>query len=91
MSKQTGEFPDEPQIPKGKPSKKRKGKYELWVFFEGGFWRKPHWWKMRTYPTLELAEQNLKAYQRKNTYGNRHCEIRVKEGMVESPCSLKET
>ncbi len=70
MSKQSGNFPDEPEVPIHKQAKKKKGKYELWMrhnLTDGSRnwfgWEK--WHKLRTYPTFELAEKNRLDYNRK--------------------------
>ena len=67
MSKQQGnDMPEVVERNKGK-SKKRHGKYQLWMRGKHSmFGMKPtDWHKIRSYETKELAEENLKACQRK--------------------------
>jgi hypothetical protein len=69
MSKQSGNTPDESEVPIHKQSKKRKGNYELWMRMNPKY--KEHttlnldWFKSRSYNTLELAKLNQKNMSRK--------------------------
>jgi len=64
-------------------SKKRKGKYEIWQKYNGDMtFFKNEWHKIRSYETRELAEKNLKDFERKlnhNIKFNWLFEIREKE------------
>lgn len=54
-------------------SKKRKGNFELWQKYNGDLnlsFLKNEWHKIRSYETRELAEKNLKDFDRKWNYGN---------------------
>lgn len=64
-------------------SKKRKGKYEIWRKFNGNLKSlKYGWHKIRSYETRELAEKNLKDFERKFNHNDKFnwlFEIREKE------------
>lgn len=85
MSKQSGNFPDEPEVPQHKQSKKKKGNYELWMRLNPKY-KDEHnrfsldWFKWRSYNTFDLAELNLENMRRKwNTREDRwQFEIREK-------------
>jgi hypothetical protein len=69
MSKQSGNFPDEPEVPTHKQTKKKKGKYELWVRINPKYEEYQtlnlDWFKFRSYNTLELAKLNMENNSRK--------------------------
>jgi hypothetical protein len=84
MSKQQGtDIPEVVERNKGK-SKKRHGKYQLWMRGKHGMLgsnRVPQWHKIRSYVTMELAEQNLQMCDRKwNALGDSwEFEIRIED------------
>ena len=62
MSKQQGtDMPEVVERNKGK-SKKRRGKYQLWMRGKNNL---KNWHKIRSYETMELAEENKYACERK--------------------------
>lgn len=82
MSKQQGtDIPEVVERNKGK-SKKRHGKYQLWMRGKSGMLgRTVNWHKIRSYETMELAEQNLQMCDRKwNAFGDSwEFEIRIED------------
>jgi len=89
MSKQQGQSPNEDEVGKKVPRKK-KGKYELWMRHNPEYDEYKvfgvNWHKVRTYPTMEMAEKNMNDQDRKwNGYypegykDTWQFEIRVKE------------
>ena len=65
MSKQQGtDMPGVVEHNKGK-SKKRHGKYQLWMKRKHATYGIKEWMKIRSYETIELAEQNLQMCDRK--------------------------
>lgn len=86
MSKQSGETPEIIDRNKSK-SKKRFGKYELWSRINpksletNDLWHRiglTKWYKIRTYDTLAMAQQNL--LNRKRKYSSSwDFEIRTKK------------
>ena len=80
MSKQQGtDMPEVVERSKGK-SKKRHGKYQLWMRGKHAM-LSSQWHKIRSYETMELAEQNLQmCYRKQNVFSDSwEFEIRIED------------